>query len=165
MALAIVFLLRCRTFLFFLLPLFFLSGCATEDFDPAKAPEFLVQSDYASFYKLGPGQSRGPDASLQRGEMLKVLRREFGYSYVEIADGRTGYIANEEISPAPQIHHAETAAPVGKRSSRRHAERSSDESGVPFSMPEIEVLPQPVDVLHPISEIEPATDSKPDFRY
>ena len=55
-------------------------GCATQTFDPANAPEFLVQSDYTPFYSLGPGQERRPDASLQRGDRVKMLRREFGFS-------------------------------------------------------------------------------------
>jgi len=141
-----------------------LAGCATQSFDPDKAPEFLVQSDYAPFYSLGPGQERGPDASLPRGELVKMLRREFGFSYVEIKGGRTGYIANEEIAPAPQREPKPSAVPARKRSQKGLAGVSNAfESSVP--MPEIEALPEPVDVLHPISEIEAPADSKPEFRY
>jgi hypothetical protein len=141
-----------------------LVGCATQSFDPDKAPEFLVQSDYSPFYSLGPGQERGPDVSLQRGERVKMLRREFGFSYVEIKGGRTGYIANEEIAPAPQ-REAEPSASPARKPSQRGSEGISNafESSVP--MPEIEALPEPVDVFHPISEIEASADSQPEFRY
>ena len=139
-------------------------GCATQTFDPANAPEFLVQSDYTPFYSLGPGQERGPDASLQRGELVKMLRREFGFSYVEIPDGRVGYIANEEILPAPKREPEPTASPSRKHSAGGSA-RISRSSEAPIPLPEIETLPEPVDVLHPISEMEPAPDSKPEFRY
>lgn len=139
-------------------------GCATQTFDPANAPEFLVQSDYTPFYSLGPGQERGPDASLQRGELVKMLRREFGFSYVEISDGRVGYIANEEILPAPKREPEPTASPSRKHSAGGSA-RISRSSEAPIALPEIETLPEPVDVLHPISEMEPAPDSKPEFRY
>lgn len=139
-------------------------GCATQTFDPANAPEFLVQSDYTPFYSLGPGQERGPDASLQRGERVKMLRREFGFSYVEIPDGRAGYIANEEILPAPKREPEPTASPSRKHSAGGSA-RISRSSEAPFPLPEIDTLPEPVDVLHPISEMEPAPDSKPEFRY
>jgi hypothetical protein len=139
-------------------------GCATQTFDPANAPEFLIQSDYTPFYSLGPGQERGPDASLQRGERVKMLRREFGFSYVEIPDGRVGYIANEEILPAPKREPEPTANPSRKHSAGGSA-RISRSSEAPVPLPEIETLPEPVDVLHPISEIEPAPDSKPEFRY
>lgn len=143
----------------------FLAGCATESFDLAKAPEFLVRSDYALFYQIGPGQVRGPDASLHRGERVKMLRREFGYSYVEIADRRTGYIANEEISPAPPVAPLQLVKPTGKRPQRGASAPPNDRSTVPLFAPESEALPEPVDVLHPISDMEPAADSKPEFRY
>lgn len=139
-------------------------GCATQTFDPANAPEFLVQSDYTPFHSLGPGQERGPDASLQRGELVKMLRREFGFSYVEIPDGRVGYIANEEILPAPKREPEPTASPSRKHSAGGSA-RISRSSEAPVPLPEIDTLPEPVDVLHPISEMEPAPDSKPEFRY
>ena len=139
-------------------------GCATQTFDPANAPEFLVQSDYTPFYSIGPGQERGPDASLQRGERVKMLRREFGFSYVAINDGRAGYIANEEIVAAPP-RELEPAASRSHKNSAGGAARISSSSEAPIPMPEIEALPEPVDVLHPISELEPAADSKPEFRY
>jgi hypothetical protein len=141
-----------------------LVGCVTQSFDPAKAPEFLVDADYAPFYALGPGQGRGPDASLQRGERVKMLRREFGFSYVEIRDGRAGYVANEEIAPAPPLEPESSARPSRKRSQRGGAE-FSNALEVPVPLPEIEALPEPVDVLHPISEIESPADSRPEFRY
>ena len=139
-------------------------GCVTQSFDPAKAPEFLVQADYAPFYTLGPGQGRGPDASLQRGERVRMLRREFGFSYVEIKDGRAGYVANEEIAPAPPREPEPSSTPFRKRSLSRSAE-FPNALEAPVTLPEIEALPEPVDVLHPISEIESPADSKPEFRY
>jgi hypothetical protein len=139
-------------------------GCSTQTFDSANAPEFLIQSEYAPFYSLGPGQERGPDTSLRRGERVKMLRREFGFSYVEIDGGRNGYIANEEIAPAPERELERPVSPSRKRS-QSGAVGFSDapESSIP--LPEIEVLPEPVDVLHPISEMESSSDSKPEFRY
>ncbi len=141
-----------------------LVGCVTQSFDPDKAPEFLIQADYAPFYTLGPGQERGPDASLQRGERVKMLRREFGFSYVEIKNGRTGYVANEEIAPAPPREPEASSRPFRKRSPSRSAE-FSNALEAPVPLPEIEALPEPVDVLHPISEIESPADSRPEFRY
>ena len=142
-----------------------LAGCATETFDVTKAPEFLVQSDYAPFYMLGPGQGRGPDASLRRGERVRMLRREFGYSRVEIPGERVGYIANEDISPAPAIESVPSSSPLRKHRQGATPASARGESAVPDSMPEIEVLPEAVDVLHPISEMESPADSKPEFRY
>ena len=137
-----------------------LVGCATEKFDPSQAPEFLVKEDYGLFYLIGPAQERGPDASLRHGERVKMLRREFGYSYVTIADGRSGYIANEALAPAPAPKPIETASPFRKRSARVGAPLSPESSPL-----EIEPLPEPVDVIHPISEMDSSADAKPDFRY
>lgn len=154
-----------KTF-FLIIPLLVsLVGCATESFDPTKAPEFLVQSDYALFYQLGPGQERGPDASLHRGERVKMLRREFGYSFVEMSDGRAGYIANEDISSAPSVAPLDLPKPTRKPSQRAAVVAENDNATHPLLMPEIEALPEPVDILHPISDMEPGADSKPDFRY
>jgi len=141
-----------------------LVGCATEKFDPSQAPEFLVKEDYGLFYLIGPAQDRGPDASLRHGERVKMLRREFGYSYVTIADGRSGYIANEVLAPAPVPKLIEPASRSRKRSARVGAS-PSPESLPPSSSLESEPLPEPVDVIHPISEMDSSADSKPDFRY
>ena len=93
-----------------------------------------------------------------------MLCREFGFSYVEIKGGRAGYIANEEIAPAPQREPEPSASPSRKRSQSGSAGVSNAfESSAP--MPDIETLPETVDVLHPISEIEAPADSKPEFRY
>lgn len=141
-----------------------LVGCATEKFDPSQAPEFLVKEDYGLFYLIGPAQERGPDASLRHGERVKMLRREFGFSYVTIADGRSGYIANEALAPAPAPKLIEPASRSRKRSVR--VETSLSPESFSTSSPlEIEPLPEPVDVIHPISEMDSSADAKPDFRY
>ncbi len=141
-----------------------LVSCATEKFDPSQAPEFLVKEDYGLFYLVGPAQERGPDASLRHGERVKMLRREFGYSYVTIADGRSGYIANEALSPAPAPKPIEPASRSHKRSARVGVPPSPDPVSPSFPL-EIEPLPESVDVIHPISEMESSADAKPDFRY
>ena len=32
-----------------------------------------------------------------------MLRREFGYSLVQLGDGMTGYVANQDFAPAPPL--------------------------------------------------------------
>lgn len=78
-----------------------LSGCATQSFAPEQAPEMSIIRDFSSFYRLGPMQGRGPDATLRAGERVKLLRKEMGYSLVLLEDNRTGYVANEDFVPAP----------------------------------------------------------------
>lgn len=80
---------------------FFAIGCATQTYAPEVAPEYSVIRNYAPMYRLGPMQGRGPSASLRVGDRVKLLRREMGYSYVMLEDERSGYVANEDLVPAP----------------------------------------------------------------
>ncbi|MEI8294634.1 MAG: hypothetical protein WCG66_11755 [bacterium] len=159
--------LNIRLAFFQILLVVFFAGCASQKFDAANAPEYEVQTDYAPFYTLGPGQERGPDLSLQRGDRVRVLRREFGFSFVSIRDGRSGYVANEEIAPAPQS--VQVASRSRKHSPRKHSPRTAPRdpsfSGNGSSSMDVEAFPEPVDVLNPVSEIETTAGSKPEFRY
>lgn len=78
-----------------------IQGCATQTFAPEQAPEFLVIRDFTPMYRLGPMQARGPDASLKVNTRVKMLRKEMGYSLVQLEDERTGYVANENLAVAP----------------------------------------------------------------
>jgi hypothetical protein len=139
-------------------------GCATQTFDPDKAPEYSVKEDHALFYRLGPQQGRGPEAALMSGARVRMLRREFGYSFVEIEDGRTGYMANEQLEPAPPTEEKPAHRPASKRSSRQTQRTTFDETWLENG-PDFSVLPEALDVLHPASEPSPSTDSSPQFRY
>jgi hypothetical protein len=77
------------------------SGCASETFAPEAAPEFVVIRDRVAFYRFGPAQAGRPEAELSRSQRVRVLRKEFGYSLVQLEDERVGYVANEDIAPAP----------------------------------------------------------------
>ena len=79
----------------------FLAGCATEAFTPDQAPEYMALKDYTPFYRLGPMQARGPDTTLRAQTRFKLLRKEMGYSLVQLEDDRTGYVANEFMIIAP----------------------------------------------------------------
>jgi len=140
------------------------AGCATQTFDPDKAPEYLVKEEFALFYRLGPQQERGPDASLMPGARVRMLRREFGYSFVEIEDGRTGYMANEQLEPAPPMEPEPPRSRSNRRSTGQTQHANSDQSLLE-NIPDFSVLPEPVDVLHPGSEIAPSTTPAPQFRY
>ncbi len=78
-----------------------LAGCATETFTAETAPEYMVVRDRAPFYRYGPAQPGPPDARLDLDNRVRLLRREFGFSLVQIGTLQTGYVANEMIAPAP----------------------------------------------------------------
>lgn len=79
-----------------------ISGCvSSETYSPDQAPEFLILADYTPFYRLGPMQARGPDTTLRAQTRVKLLRKEMGYSLIQLEDSRTGYIPNESMVVAP----------------------------------------------------------------
>jgi hypothetical protein len=143
--------------------LLWLAGCATQSFEPGKEPEFEVIGDYAKFYLAGPGQERGPDATLRTGERFFLVRREMGYSLVRLEDGRTGYVANEEMAPAPEPQEPPAARRPAKKN--RTADDEEFDEPAPGEIPDLSVLPEAVEVFHPGQELEIPPDAKPEFRY
>jgi hypothetical protein len=92
--------LRILNPLCLLLAAVILAGCAGPTASADAAPEYVVTRKTA-FYKLGPQQAGPPDQRLARNSRLLRLRREFGYSFVMLPTGETGYVANEDTQPAP----------------------------------------------------------------
>lgn len=88
-------------------------GCASQTFPPGEAPDYLVLRDRAEFYRFGPLQPGPPDSLLRKDSPLKLLRREFGYSLVQIENTQTGYVANDDIitnpNPPPEVEALEVA--------------------------------------------------------
>lgn len=80
-----------------------LAGCASETFSPETAPAAKVLRERALFYRSGPLQATPADARLDRDTTLLVLRKEFGYSLVQLEDGRTGFVANEDLVPVERL--------------------------------------------------------------
>jgi len=78
-----------------------LAGCAEETYPPDIAPEYVAIHGGTAFYKLGPLQTAPPDERLDADERVRMLRREMGYSLVLLPNGQTGYVANEDLAPAP----------------------------------------------------------------
>jgi len=78
-----------------------LAACATQTFRPDQAPEYVIIRSDTPFYRYRPKQGGGPDASLSVETRVKLLRKERGYSLVQLEDSRTGYVANESMEVAP----------------------------------------------------------------
>lgn len=81
-----------------LLSSLFLAGCSAPEVFPG-GREFVVKRE-AEYFCHGPAQPGRPE-KLPSGTFLQVLSKDSAYSYVKIADGRTGYVATENIAPAP----------------------------------------------------------------
>lgn len=75
-------------------------GCASpEVYTSENAPEFMTNRK-SSFFIRGPQQPGAPE-ELPPQTFFRLMRKEPGYSVVQLGDGRSGYIANEDIRLAP----------------------------------------------------------------
>lgn len=163
---------------FLFLAAFFLGGCATETFAPDIAPEYVVIRDYSGFYRLGPQQGRGPDTTLRSGTRVKLLRKEMGYSLVQLEDLRTGYLANENMTIAPPRPPEQVKQEAEIAATKKRGGRSRGDEGPLYSGPQVNDTPLPdPNVPPPDLNVEPeimpknipAPDatpaSRPKYRY
>jgi uncharacterized protein YceK len=72
---------------------------------------YSVAANQTPFYRYGPQQGNGPDMQLPRDSIMKVVRPSFGYVKVQLQGGQSGYVASEDIRPAPAALVAEKLAP------------------------------------------------------
>jgi hypothetical protein len=84
---------------------------------------YAVTAAKAPFYKLGPQQGGGPDMELSRDTIMTLIRPSFGYSKVHLASGQEGYVASEDIKPAPPALIAALTAPPPVPETEPHGER------------------------------------------
>lgn len=92
---------RLRTILLVLSASQMLTACSSIEYPMEKAPRMLVLHDSTPFFLHGPAQGNGADRMLAKGDEVKALRKEFGYSFVQLGDGQKGFVANEELVVAP----------------------------------------------------------------
>ena len=78
-----------------------LSACATQTFTPDQAPEYEITRSFTPFYLQRPVQGARTDISLNAKTRVKLLRKGMGYSFVQLEDFRTGYVANKNMAVAP----------------------------------------------------------------
>jgi len=155
------------TFRFFALPgLALLSllaaGCQSLPLEasPSFSGDMVVVTDYAPFYRLGPQQAGGADRSLRTGERVMLQRKEFGYSRVQLEDDQLGYMANEDLQPAP----AEPRRKADKRKPSQGGEQRvyEDDSydNMPVPDPNLNILPEDVP-LEPLPDLMPDEEPAP----
>jgi hypothetical protein len=138
------------------------AGCETVPLEPSPnfTGDMAVAIDYAQFFKLGPQQAGGADFSLRTGERVMLQRKEFGYSRVQLENGLVGYMANEDITPAPP----EPKPTPGQRKSGSRNRGSSRSQPVTYE-DDFESLPIPdlnLDILPEDVPLEPLPDLLPD---
>ncbi len=125
------------------------SGCSTEQSAVATASKggklFSVASDQTSFYRYGPQQGNGPDESLPKDTLMTLIRPSFGYCKVQLVSGnKEGYVATEDIKPAPPMLIAALTAPVRGPSAISSAGRERENFDIRSTEPPPpETLPDP----------------------
>lgn len=128
----------------------------------------LMVQDFTPFYLIGPQQMTGPDATLRVDQRVRLLRKEFGYSYVKLEDGRIGYIPNGTFIDAPprtQVFERVGDAAGGRNSARSFSEEPEASAPVEFEeMPLPDINTEVQDVPPPvfIDDLDP--ERKPEFR-
>lgn len=137
----------------------FAAGCETEPLEPS--PNFngdtVVVTENAEFFRLGPQQAGGADLNLRTGERVMLQRKEFGYSRVQLEDGEIGYMANEDLQPAPPEPRRRLGARTAATGRSRGGTPSGEEEfyediGLPD--PSLDILPEDVP-LDPLPELSP----------
>jgi hypothetical protein len=143
----------------------FAAGCETVPMEPSPdfVPDMVVATDYAQFFKLGPQQAGGADFSLRSGERVMLQRKEFGYSRVQLENALVGYMANEDITPAPP-------EPKPKPSKRKSGSRSrgaseaatyeDDYADMPIPDLNLDILPEDIP-LEPLPDLLPEPPPAP----
>ena len=144
------------------------TGCETVPLEPS--PNFVgnmvVSTEYAQFFRLGPQQAGGADLSLRSGKLVMLQRKEFGYSRVQLEDGQVGYMANEDLQPAPPVaprkRGLRSAAADGRSRNNvsgrvPHGAQNYDEetfNNIALPDPNLDIMPEDVP-LEPLPELIP----------
>lgn len=76
------------------------TGCASSS-GAGDVGFYLVNVTQTPMYRYGPAQSFGADFNLTKGQRVVMMRREYGYSRVMTDEGQSGYVATEDLVPAP----------------------------------------------------------------
>lgn len=67
----------------------------------ATSDYYAVKTASAAFYIYGPQQANGPDRKLPRDTLLTISKKSLGYARVRLTSGQEGYVAMDDIRPAP----------------------------------------------------------------
>ena len=115
-------------------------GCAESN--PARpvaanGEKFFAVANPTPFYRYGPQQGSGPDKTLPKDTLVTLIRSSFGFAKVKITNGEQGYVARDDIGPAPPALIAAAITPSG--SSGVHSRAVSAE---PQFIPPPEVNPE-----------------------
>ncbi|MFL6541625.1 MAG: hypothetical protein ACJ8I9_00525 [Chthoniobacterales bacterium] len=81
------------------------TGCSstgTHAVSKSDGKVYAVTAENADFFRVSPQQGNGPDRTLPRNTLVRLIRPSWGFSKVQVLDdNQQGYIATDDISAAP----------------------------------------------------------------
>ena len=98
------------------------AGCSTAGGPGTRAGDaYIVKNSRTPFYSYGPAQASGPDFALSQGDRVTMLSYEYGYCHVAVqGTGQSGYVATEDLAPAPPQPKPAAPALAGGSHPRHH---------------------------------------------
>jgi hypothetical protein len=120
---------------------------------------YAVTPDSTPFFRHGPQQGAGPDLTLPKDSLVRLIRPSFGYSKVEVlSSGQIGYVASEDINVASASLIATThAAARHTASASRIAEPSGGRFNFDSADPSLMAPPEQL----PAPDLPPTTSPSP----
>lgn len=112
---------------------FFLVACSTIESKASAGPRMVVSEDSTIFYR---------HMLLRKGVAVKVLKKEFLYSLVELSNGQKGYVANDALVLAPSIQEKPIST-VALKSPQKVAKAKKTSSKTPPVNNPSDRLPKP----------------------
>lgn len=114
-----------------LVAVFLLPACKTIEAQSSVGSKMAVSQDGVPCFR---------HVTLKKGDVVTVLRKEFAYSLVQLPDGRKGYVANDDLVPAPTITggsgDSSKPAPVKKAvKARKHSSSTARVAAPPDVSP------------------------------
>jgi hypothetical protein len=87
----------------------FLTACGTIESKASAGGRMIVSEDSTILYR---------HMLLKKGVEVKLVKKEFLYSLVELSNGQKGYLANDALAQAPNLPE-QTSAPVFVKPTRK----------------------------------------------
>lgn len=122
---------------------------------------YAVSTEAAAFYRYGPQQGNGPDRTLPRDTLVKLIRPSFGYAKVQVLeDKQQGYVAAEDLRLAPPSLIASASATPPPMQTASNPTAENFELNDPALKSSQEQLPPP-DLPPPNEAAAPAPSPSP----
>jgi len=142
-----------------------LTGCAATKLTAEPGSKWMINVSRSPIYRFGPAQSFGADFNLDKGTIVTMLKREYGYSHVMMEEGQSGFVATEDLIPAPVA--TPTPEEKVKPGKKKSAVTRRTEFNLKLEVPETDPIFIPEDTGEmPLGLPEnPDAAPKPAFRY